>query len=208
MTGFGTVVVLNGPPRSGKTSLAAALQEDPDRIWLNIGVDAFARSITPKRLSPGIGLRPGGERPEIEAQVADLYAALYEAVASWSRAGRDVVVDVGHHDAYSRPLRTLERAAVALDGLPAYLIGVRCPPDVVVARRLADPPQERALREEGGSLDEKVERWESAVHAPGLYDLEVDTSILSPSEGASSIAERLGAAGPKAFQMIRSRTTS
>lgn len=36
-----------------------------------------------------------------------LDAALYESVASHSRLGPNVVVDVGHHDSYSRPLGIL-----------------------------------------------------------------------------------------------------
>ncbi len=65
--GPGTVVVLNGTPRSGKSSIAAALQESSgaDALWLNLGVDAFA-GVTPRQLRPGIGLRPGGERPDLE----------------------------------------------------------------------------------------------------------------------------------------------
>jgi chloramphenicol 3-O-phosphotransferase len=52
------VVVLNGPPRSGKSSIAAALG-DP---WVGVGVDLFGRSVVPRRFRPGIGLRPGGEQ--------------------------------------------------------------------------------------------------------------------------------------------------
>ena len=65
-----------------------------------------------------------------------LYAAMYDSVAAHSRLGLNVVVDVGHHDAYSRPLRILPRvAAPRLDGLPAWLVGVICPIEVVVQRR-------------------------------------------------------------------------
>ena len=54
----------------------------------------------PARLRPGIGLRPGGERPDLEDAVVALFGALYAAVVAWSRSGLDVVVDVGHHDDY------------------------------------------------------------------------------------------------------------
>jgi chloramphenicol 3-O phosphotransferase len=97
----GRIVVLNGAPRSGKSSIASAIQERFARPWMNLGVDVFARGVTPPRYRPGIGLRPGGERPEVEALVPVFYAALYESVAAHSRLGLNVVVDVGHHDAYS-----------------------------------------------------------------------------------------------------------
>ena len=48
----GTIVVLNGTPRSGKSRIAAALQESSDSLWLTFGVDAMAEVIPP-------GLRPG-----------------------------------------------------------------------------------------------------------------------------------------------------
>jgi chloramphenicol 3-O phosphotransferase len=94
-------IILNGAPRSGKSSIAEAIQETFEGVWMNLGVDVYAH-VTPSRLRPGIGLRPGGERPDLEAFVPLLYAALYETMAAHSRLGLNVVVDIGHHDAYSR----------------------------------------------------------------------------------------------------------
>ena len=71
----GTVIVLNGTPRSGKSTVARALQESLDGIWINLGVDVFAEVI-PEGLRPGIGLRPGGERPDLEDAVVALFDAL------------------------------------------------------------------------------------------------------------------------------------
>ena len=53
----GQIVVLNGAPRSGKSSIAAAVQDAFDGVWVNLGVDV-ARAMTPPRFQPGIGLRP------------------------------------------------------------------------------------------------------------------------------------------------------
>jgi chloramphenicol 3-O phosphotransferase len=106
----GQIVVLNGPPRSGKSSITAAIQERFDGVWLNLGVDHFKR-MTPARFQPGIGLRPGGERPDLEPVVVTLYQGMYEAVAAHSRLGVNVVVDAVHHDAYSVPRRILPTCA-------------------------------------------------------------------------------------------------
>jgi chloramphenicol 3-O phosphotransferase len=38
-----------------------------------------------------------------------------------------------------------------------------------------------------------VLRWQREVHKPGVYDLEVDTSQLSPGECADEIRRCLGA---------------
>ena len=61
----GQIVILNGAPRFGKSSIATAIQNVFDGVWMNLGVDRFM-SMTPERYQPGIGLRPGGERPDLE----------------------------------------------------------------------------------------------------------------------------------------------
>jgi chloramphenicol 3-O phosphotransferase len=195
----GRIVVLNGAPRSGKSSIAAAIQDTFDGVWMNLGVDAFG-AMTPRRCQPGIGLRPGGEVPDLEALVAVLYQAMYEAVAAHSRLGLNVVVDVGHHDAYSRPRGILPRCARLLGDLPAWFVGVRCPLEVVMERRRATWA---AITPADGSVPEPVRRWQQAVHAPGLYDLEVDTSVLSPEQCAESIRLRMEQGpAPSAFRRL------
>jgi chloramphenicol 3-O phosphotransferase len=201
----GTIVVLNGTPRSGKSSIAAALQGSSDVLWLNLGVDALAMT-TPARLRPGIGLRPGGERPDLEDAVVVLFDALYTAVVAWSRAGRNVVVDVGHHDDYSEPRGILTRTATALQDVPAYFVGVRCPVEVIMARRDADPGADGgggyATTGPDGSVPDIVLRWERAVHDPGLYDLEVDTSTSSADTCAAAILRRVSEGAPEVFAAL------
>ena len=102
---------------------------------MNLGVDAFCQCVLPEELRPGIGLRPGGERRDLEDHLPVLFDALYGSVVALSRLGLHVVVDVGHHDDYSRPLDILTRVAEGLADRPAYFIGVRCPVDVVMRRR-------------------------------------------------------------------------
>ena len=141
----GWVVVLNGAPRSGKSSIATVIQETFDGPWMNLGVDVFSRHVTPPRYRPGMGLRPGGgERPDIEALIPALYAAFYDSVAAHARHGLNVVADVGHHDAYAAPLHPLRDAARRLRGLPALLVGVRCPIEEIMRRRDAASPAAKA----------------------------------------------------------------
>ena len=188
----GQIVILNGAPRSGKTSICRALQERGPGVWVNLGVDASERSI-PERLRPGVGLRPGGERPDLEDAVVRLYDALFESVAAHARLGLDVVVDVGLHDAYSRPLGLPTRCARRLEGLPVLFVGVHCPLDVVWERRRVSWGQDDAAADE--DLRAAVERWQVAVHAHGPYDLDLDTSELAPAHCADVIVTRL-ADGP------------
>ena len=190
---FGQVVILNGAPRSGKSSIVAAIQGTFDGIWMNLGVDVFARRVTPARFQPGVGLRPGGERPDLEPFVAASYAAMYDSIAAHSRAGLNVVVDVGHHDSYSVPLTTLSECIKRLAGLPVLLVGVRCPIEVIMKRRRESLEGHYVTGSPEAPIPEPVLRWQREVHKPGIYDLEVDTSQLSPEECAAEIWRCLGA---------------
>ena len=130
----GQIIILNGTPRSGKSSIAAVIQETFDGLWMNMGVDRFMQ-MTPARYQPGIGLRPGGERQDLEPLVPILYRAMYESIAAHSRLGLHVVVDVGHHDGYAIPRGILPDCARRLQGLPVLFVGVRCPIEIIVERR-------------------------------------------------------------------------
>ncbi len=179
---------MNGTPRSGKSSIAAAIQDTFDGVWMNLGVDRFME-MTPARYHPGIGLRPGGERPDLEPLVAVLYRAMYDAIAAHSRLGLNVVAGVDHHDAYSPPRGSRPDSAPRLSGLLALFVGVRCPIEVILERRRTSGWS--AGRSIDASAMKAIEAWQRAVHDPGIYDLEVDTSLASPAECAAAIREHL-----------------
>jgi chloramphenicol 3-O phosphotransferase len=203
----GQIIILNGAPRSGKSTIAKAIQEQFDGPWMNLGVDTYVRHVTPERFRPGIGLRPGGERPDIEELVPVFYAALYESIAMHSGFGLNVVADLGHHDAYSRPLHILTDCARRLDGLPVLFVGVRCPIEAIMERRRL--PQvgredEYVAVDNPDTTPAPVVRWQEEVHQPGIYDLEVDTALQSPEECIVAIRRRLadGIPSPSAFERL------
>jgi chloramphenicol 3-O phosphotransferase len=180
----GTIVLLNGAPRSGKSSIARAVQARLDGVWINFGVDA-AMAMQPTAIAPGIGLRPGGERPDIEPVVQQLYGALFDSIAAYARAGVNVVSDVGIHDDYSRPLGVLDEAVRRLSGLPVLFLGVRAPIETIMARRNADP--KGGYYAAGDDVPPPVRLWQDAPHAHGAYDLEIDTSVVTPEQAADAI---------------------
>jgi chloramphenicol 3-O phosphotransferase len=203
----GQIIILNGIPRSGKSSIAAAIQENFDGVWMNLGMDGFM-AMTPPRYLPGIGLRPGGERPDLEPLIATLYRAMYDAIAAHSRRGLNVVTDVGHHDGYATPRAILPACARLLDGLPVLFVGVRCPLLIIMERRRitgwdAGPSTTGWDTDAPATVPEPVRRWQRAVHFPGIYDLEVDTSVLSLEQCAAKIRARLETGPPPtAFQRL------
>ena len=201
---LGQIVILNGAPRAGKSSIVTVIQDTFEGVWMNLGVDVFARGVTPKRYQPGIGLRPGpgpgfgGDRPDLEPLVPTFYAAVYESIAAHSRHGLHVVSDFGHHGAIHPGV--LGDCAKRLAGLPVLFVGVHCPLDVIVKRRNED-----------GAPDEPaptpVRLWQEEVHKPGIYDLEVDTSLRSPQDCAEWIRRRLAEGPPgTAFQQLAGRS--
>lgn len=195
MTAAGRIVVLNGPPRAGKSSIVAALQAKGP--WINFGVDVYNKAM-PAQLLPGIGLRPGGERPDLEPWLPRLYGALYESLAAHSRQGLDVVADLGHHDFYSRPLHLLPECARRLAGLPAILVGVTAPIETLTERRRSNA--------QGGfyAVDEAiVRRWQEAVHDLGIYDLMLNTGASTPEQCVEAIHVAISdPPSPSAFERL------
>jgi chloramphenicol 3-O phosphotransferase len=190
MADAGQIIILNGVPRSGKSSIAAAIQDSFDGVWMNLGVDVLAKYVTPEKYRPGMGLRPGEEGHALVPLLPALFAALYDSIAAHSRHGLNVVTDIGHHRD-TQPL--LRDGARRLAGLPVLFVGVRCPVDIVMERRIATWGD--AYTSEG-AIPEPVQRWQAAIHVPGIYDLEVDTSMMSPTECAAAIRMRLDDGSP------------
>ncbi|MBY5855595.1 chloramphenicol phosphotransferase [Rhizobium ruizarguesonis] len=200
------IIILNGAPRSGKSSIARAVQEHFEGPWINLGVDSY-NAMTPKRYLPGIGLRPGGERPDLEELVPFFYAALYESIAIHASLGLNVIADLGHHDSYSQPLGILGDCARRLEDFPVLFVGVRCPIETIMQRRdIAQEGRETLYLSatEDVPVPEPVQRWQDEVHRPGIYDMEVDTSVLTPLECAEAIRHQLdlGIPEPSAFERI------
>ena len=207
MVAFGQIVILNGAPRSGKSSIVAAIQDTFDGIWMNLGVDIFARQVTPARYQPGIGLRPGGERPDLEPFLVASFDAMYGSISAHSRVGLNVVVDVGHHSSYSVPRFTLACCVKHLEGLPVLFVGVHCPLEVIMERRRASLEGHYLVGSSDEPKPEPIRRWQREVHKPGIYDLEVDTSLLRPEECATETQRCLDAAPrPTALERLAALT--
>lgn len=117
------------------------------------------------------------------------------------------MVDVGHHDAYAVPRGILPDCARRLSGLPVLFVGVRCPIETIMERRRTTG------WETGTPADAPVPRpvhlWQTEVHIPGTYDLEVDTSVLSPEACAAAIGQHLDhGPPPSAFRQLAAMATT
>ena len=189
------VVILNGASSAGKSSIATALQTVWPRTLLHAGIDLFTRmlpaALTGFDAAPGDRARHGfswrtgredGETvmrleagPEAERVMRDMR----RTVAFMEGLGNDVVVD----EILLRQ-EWLEDWRAVLQGRTLWLVGVRCPLEVLVARE----------RERGRRILGQARGTFAAAHAHCRYDLEVDSGALSPIECARAIAARLAPA--------------
>ncbi|KZK84245.1 Chloramphenicol 3-O phosphotransferase [Pseudovibrio sp. Ad13] len=182
----GRIVLLNGAPRSGKSSIVSALQKQADEPWMNLGVDVVVKHMTPEHMKPGIGLRPGGERPDLEDFISRSYHALYKSIAAHVELGFDVIADLGHHNNYAALDGNWRHYLKELEGLDVMVVGVFCPLAEIMQRRAGSDGNYLTANEEG-EIPLPVLRWQEEVHKPGIYDLELDTSMLSAEECAERI---------------------
>jgi chloramphenicol 3-O phosphotransferase len=184
----GTVLVLNGPSSSGKSSLARALQARWPGPLLDAGLDRHLGMLPGDYLGPlwpevyrctyaldgtitAVTVGPVGAR---------LHRGMHRAVAALARSGCDVVVD--HVLLERRWALDLVRA---LEGVPTVLVGVRLPAAVLAQRERG-----RADRTLGQALAQLP-----AVHSHGGYDVDVDTSVLDADAAADRVRSWLAGGG-------------
>jgi chloramphenicol 3-O phosphotransferase len=201
--GVGQVIFLNGSSSSGKTTLAIMLQQLLPDPYQHIALDQFRdglpgryRGLNSPEGTPGaLGLNvvPSRKNAEPVTQIRfgehgeQVLRGMRRAIAAFAREGNNVIID----DLLFKPEYLLDYAC-ALQGIPAWLIGVRCELEVVNAREAIRP----------GRFPGTATSHFEEVHAHGSnYDLEVDTSSSTPKACAEEIVARLSEP-PEALQRI------
>ncbi|MDQ2756949.1 MAG: chloramphenicol phosphotransferase CPT family protein [Actinomycetota bacterium] len=172
------VVLLNGGPSSGKTSVARELQSVLDGVWLRLGVDTLLEAMPPS-LSHDDGL-------EVKADGEVVVGARFAAVEDWWMAGIARMVEVGAYvvieDNFMSGPAAQERWRAALDGVSVGWVSVRCDPVRAAEREHArgDRPLGMAAKQALAVLTASCTtlRW-----MPARRDR---TSWLDASSGTSS----------------------
>ncbi len=202
--GAGNVIFLNGSSSAGKTTLAVMLQQILDEPYQHIALDQFRdgmpgryRGLNSPPGTPGalglnvVPVQHEGQRVtriDFGSHGEQVLRGMRRAIAAFAREGNHVIID----DLLFKP-HYLEDYARALEGLDAWLIGVRCRLDVVNQRE----------RLRSGRFPGTATSHFHEVHAHGIdYDLEVDTSHAAPRECAERIALRLQEP-PVALERVR-----
>jgi chloramphenicol 3-O phosphotransferase len=185
-----TCIVLNGTSCSGKSSIAAALQELWPRPLQVTGIDTFLAAQSKRffaidgRVVAGFSWVPvtADGQPAFRWVPGPLGLEMIKAShaywAACAAAGLDQVID----DVWLVPGQPagLRDALLAADTL---WVGVRCPLAVAEQRE----------RERGNRIAGTVRGQQALVHTFREYDVEVDTSVATPRECAEAILAVLDA---------------
>jgi len=179
--------MLNGASSSGKTCILEALQTMLAEPYLNAGIDKFIWMLPGRYLDRPLWDDVLGRATDAGEMGQRLFSGMHRAIATLSRAGLNVVAD----HVLVEPAWVQDCAALFAD-LPAYLIGICCPLEVLEQRERVR--KDRTL----GQARAQFER----VHAHGVYDLAVDTAQAGPEECARMIQEHIRTHPPQAFRRI------
>jgi chloramphenicol 3-O-phosphotransferase/GNAT superfamily N-acetyltransferase len=183
----GTILILNGASSSGKTCILEALQILLAEPYLNAGIDKFIWMLPERYLDRPLWDDVLGRATEAGEMGHRLFSGMHRAIATLSRAGLNVVAD----HVLVEPAWVRECTALFTD-LPAYLIGIRCPLEVL---------EQRERKRKDRTLGQARLQFER-VHAHGVYDFEVDTSQFSLEECARLIQEHIQHHPPQAFRQL------
>jgi len=186
----GRIILINGTSSSGKTTLIRRLQSILPDLWLEMGIDRFAYALPGRVLGeltwPQLFryVRPDGSSDgPFTIETTELghrfIQGMHATAAALAETGLNVIVDhVLLEEAW------LDDCSRRLAGFDVLVVGVRCPLEVILQRELER--QDRTLGQAEAQL--------AVVHRQAdRYDVEVDTSVLTPDEAAARIASALAA---------------
>jgi chloramphenicol 3-O phosphotransferase len=173
------IILLNGAGSAGKSSIAKALQAMTLAPFLHVQMDAFLEML-PETLqdhAPGFTFETGWQdvKPCVAIEAGPVghraMLGMRHAIAAMAGQGNNLIVDdVMLGDEMAQYL-------TLLSGFDVFRVGVLAPIDVLEARE-----SQRGDRLPG------LARWQyERVHKGIGYDLEVDTSLLSPIQCAERI---------------------
>lgn len=176
------IIFLNGTSSAGKGGIAAALLESLPTPYVHVGFDDFIRLTRSPAYygeqgfqlleeNDGLGTR---YTMAIGALGERFFSGMHHAVASFAAAGNNLIVDTVLWD------RTwLWEYVTILRPFDVLFVGVMCPLAAV---------EERECKR-GDRLIGLARSQFDHVHAHGMYDLTVDTSVLDARACAQRICE-------------------
>jgi chloramphenicol 3-O phosphotransferase len=191
------VVVLNGAPSSGKTTIATAFRDQRALVgdfWLLTGIDDYLAKLPGEWKAAGgqggpfaaDGVRFETVAGRVQVSVGSVGRRLFRAyqatVAAAARAGLNVMVDEVVIDRTS-----WQDWSAALTGLDVVWVGIRCSAPVA---------EERNRRRADDRYTGLAATLTVTVHRDARYDFEIDTTALTPAGAVLELSHRLGYMDP------------
>ena len=183
-----TVVVLNGTSSSGKTTLARAFQEIAPKTFLNFSIDSILSALPASAL---VRITRGEDISGL--RLPELVRAYYACVRQLLELSHDLVIDHAVTARYHA-----EHLVSAVDSHRVIMVGLDPPAEVLMQRE-----RERGDRRVGMAADQQAR-----IHSWLSYDLTIDTSVVSPQEGARRIVEAVATATGDALERTRAKLGS
>lgn len=183
----GKIIILDGCPSAGKTTIAKKIQEQSDEPYLYAGIDVFVHMIPAQWItfSQELTKAAGFEfvlgtdeqgRPSIKLGLGEwgekLILGYVNAIRGLAEAGNNVIAD-----GVITKAKWLEYISLSLKDFDTCFVGLFAPLEVLEEReryRLEPAGQARGRFQEVYSLEKS-------------YDLIIDTSKISPDKAAKNI---------------------
>lgn len=177
----GMIVILNGASSAGKSSIVKTLQNQLEEPFLEAGIDKFIWMLPHRYLDRPLWDEVLGKANQAGQTGHQLVFGMHRAVEALSFIGMNVIMD---HVLVENSW--WDDCVKRFHDLPAFLIGVHCPLEVL---------EEREKNRKNRTVGQARLQFD-IVHGKGVYDLVVDTSTQSPEQCANQIKDRISTGDP------------
>jgi chloramphenicol 3-O-phosphotransferase len=212
----GQIVLINGTSGSGKTTSCATFARRAAEPYLMFGMDLLVGTLVPARYTMFGSMKQEGYQPTAYGPVCmKALSAMHAMVAAASHSGQNMVVD---HLMFLDP-PVLQDAIWRMADVPVLFVNLKPTREVLEQRVkhrvitvIPEPIQEAMaaagpdiLKALGDELSAATPWFYEHAYANDIYDLELDSSAMTPDEVCEHIEARLRAGPGTAFARLRER---
>jgi len=185
----GTIIFLNGTTSAGKTSTLHMLQNILPDPYLEAGIDSFLWMLPRRYFHQPLWDDVLGKANQTGEMGHKLISGMHHTIMTLSNLGLNVLADHVLIDQH-----WLQECVSMFHDKPAYLIGIKCPLDVLEQREDARKKE----RTPGAAIKQF-----DIIHSHKVYDFEVDTSKQNIEDTAELIKEFLDTkTNPRALKQL------